>query len=219
VNAQTSDGRAVWDVAQGKMQGLLSSHGASSAKGECATGGTQASSTKRKRGNALHEAILRADWVACRALIRGAEGKQLMRERNSGGSTAMIMAANGQCGEMTNELVELMLEHGAAETLGVRRLSKTAADYATEQNNHTLAKRLEELASKLSDHEADMSSQGKLTAVMRCHCGEELKRRSRLDFLTDRVRHGQEQNTLVRALYEQSPGIIGSTVIRVSARS
>ena len=40
-----------------------------------------------------------------------------MLGRNCSGSTPIMLAVNGQCGEVGTELLELMLAHGGIDTL------------------------------------------------------------------------------------------------------
>jgi hypothetical protein len=65
--------------------------------------------------------VQRKDWAECERLITSDEGPALLRHKNRTGQTPIMMAVNGACGGkkgVKNRMIDLMLAHGAAETLG-----------------------------------------------------------------------------------------------------
>mmetsp|Transcript_27960 Transcript_27960/g.50966 ORF Transcript_27960/g.50966 Transcript_27960/m.50966 type:complete len:587 (+) Transcript_27960:24-1784(+) len=163
--------------------------------------------------NALHLAINAQDWKTCRQLLTGPNATRLLQERSRGGSTALMLIAQGRCGKwkkgknhLAKEMLDFVLSNpGGRKSILERRRSLTAADYAARQGNGELAELLRGLEADESAAEAASSDE----KLLRCQlCGERLRPRSKVAVLGDSVRKGKEDNALVRCLYEQRSDVV-----------
>lgn len=131
-------------------------------------------------GNELHAAMEVGDWVLCESLIRSGR-KTMLTGKNKSGCTALMLAAMGKCPLF---LLELMLEHGAAETASQKRKHKTAADYAEFYGKYGLAEHLRRFEVYDPLRTCDV-------------CGERAEPRNKLHCLADLVAQGKETNPML----------------------
>ena len=147
----------------------------------------------RGAGADLHSAIDRGDWPSCERILK-LHGSLAGNWKNSSGSTPLMQAANGKpCKKHSVLLVDALLAAGCGTSAAEKnRKGRTAADIALARGDEMLATRLRALipAARVSE------------PFQRCeHCSAKLRRRSKLEFVADKVRRGEEVNPLLVELF------------------
>ena len=157
-------------------------------------------SKKNTPGTLLHAAIEKNDWPKAEAVLL-AHGCLAGKAKNPRGSTPLMLAADGKCGRNNRLLVAALLAdgNGGAATAAERnRKGKTAADIAEARGALALAVRLRSLEVTAAGAEP----------FARCpHCSAKLRERSRLAFLEDQVKRGEETNPLVLELFQHTAAV------------
>jgi hypothetical protein len=104
-----------------------------------------------------------------------------------------MLAADGRCRKDNALLIQALLDGGASSSAAERnRNGKTAADIAAARNAHAVSQRLRALESK---------AQSKETFSRCAVCAAKLRRRSKLEFLHDKIKRGEETNPLCAEMF------------------
>jgi ankyrin repeat protein len=138
---------------------------------------------KKKGYNVLMTAIAQGDIAQAKTLIVARDG---VNDRTERGWTPLMMAVM----EKNEELVQLLLDNGAKESIHVLSTSQmNAADYARLNGLNALAQRLQALESA--------SKPG-----LRCPiCSEVLRNKTKTQYIRETIRTGAETNELVKQFY------------------
>lgn len=104
-----------------------------------------------------------------------------------------MLAAEGKFGKQTANLVSAIISAGGEASAAERnRKGKTAADIAEARGAHALAAQLKALEPAAE----------KAELCVRCpHCSAKLRKRSKLEFVHDKVLKGEEKNSLLTELF------------------
>lgn len=148
-------------------------------------------------GLLLHAAINNNDFLECKRLLVE-HGAKASTVKNRNGSTPLMLAANGKCGRDNPRLVEALLVDGSGgcDTAAEKnKKGKTAADIAFARGATALGNRLRAL-------ELDAAVQEDFNRC--CICRAKLRRRSKLEFVHDKVSRGEENNRLVVEFFEDN---------------
>jgi ankyrin repeat protein len=138
---------------------------------------------KKKGYNLLMTAIAQGDIENAKLFIAAGDG---LHDRSQRGWTPLMMA----CIEKNEELVQLLLDNGAASSIHVLSTSQmNAADYARLNGLNSVAQRLQQLE--------NASKPG-----LRCQiCSEVLRKKTKTQYIRETIRSGTEINELVKQFF------------------